>query len=165
MNCQRSRQWLPLAAGGDLPPLNRWLLNRHLKHCGPCRQALTQIETVNALAAKALAAKALAADPTHGPSLAEAVLFGLPPAGGRIIKKTTGRRSWRFALPAMAAAAALTLLMVHRQPARLPEGCHDLPVVVDAPENTTVMTFKTDDPKITVVWFFQNDQPNELGGS
>jgi len=160
MNCQRSRQWLPLAAGGDLPNLRRWLLNRHLKHCGPCQKALTRLETVNALAAEALAAA-----PPDSPSLAEAVLLGLPPAKRRIIKESTGRRSWRFALPAMAAAVTLALLMVQRQPTRLPEVYQHLPVVVEAPENTTVMTFKTDDPKITVVWFFKNNQRPEEGGS
>ena len=99
-------------------------------------------------------------------SILESVLLALPPAEPSVAQRPVRHREWALAISAMATAAVLTLFVVRRS-STVPvvDAGPDLPIVAEAPENTTVMTFQTDDPQVTIVWFFQNGQTTEKGGS
>ncbi len=161
MRCRWIEQQLPLAAGDDLPPLKGWVVRRHVRRCDACRAELDRLKSVSRLAAQALES-----EPPETGSILESVLLALPPAEPPAVQRPLRHRGWALALSAMAAAVVLTLWVV-RRPSNAPivDAGPDLPIVAEAPENTTVMTFQTDDPQVTIVWFFQNGQTPENGGS
>jgi hypothetical protein len=126
------------AESAELAPQGSGDLAEHLRACDAC-----------AAAARALgsAMRRLAADLEPAPA-------GTPvrAAGAR----TAAARRDRIGMAALAAAAAVTLLLV-RSSAPIPEPvAPELPAgpIVEVPPGHNAVVFRTADPDITVVWYY-----------
>ena len=155
MRCDEARALLleaepeELAGAGDAP------LAVHLRECAGCAAATRVLLGQSSLLDEALAAQPPVPD-------VEAILAraGVPaPARAR-----APRRGWRGiaprralwgALSAAAATAALLLLRPDVPPTRLATAhAPTAPPVVESSSSPGVAVIATDDPDITVVWFF-----------
>lgn len=159
--CRDFREMLLEAEPSELRGEGGGPLAEHLRRCDGCRRAALVILATNAGLAEALAREA-------DPAAVDAVLrqAGVAP-GGVKAPQHRGRwrraRSWAWATGALAAAMAGVILMRGR-PAPAPPSlaatrgaaAAQLPVVADASADK-VAVLATDDPDITVLWFFQEE--------
>jgi anti-sigma factor RsiW len=154
ISCDDVRQALLLAEPGELRRESRGEVADHLRTCAACRADADRI-----LAATDALDGWLA---TRGRAPALDQLLGPEPAG----REAPRRASWLRTRPAMAwiglsAAAVLVALLVRPPVQRAPNG-----IVVEAPPNDEPLplvqdaagrsfaVLQTEDPDITVLWFF-----------
>jgi hypothetical protein len=137
-------------------------LSRHLRECGRCRSMAGAILEDEALLAHGLASavpipdldrildQALSPDPTPVKASTD------PTASGKILR-FTWKRAGATLLP-LAAAATLAALFLGRSPELPGDPYHPVPEApglgLEVPEGRNVAVLATNDPEITVLWFF-----------
>ncbi len=151
MNCELAFERMLEADPDALEGRGDSELDVHIQGCGRCQAVAAELVAGHEM----LAARILSVELDRG---VEAVL----PAVRRAAAQRTGRRRLtRFALPA-AIAAALVLLTIRDRvpstplvdpPAQLAGQPPAHPTVRLAP-NTNALVLQTNNPKITVVWFY-----------
>ena len=155
MNCREALESILEADPGLLTAQDGHPLSVHLEGCARCRAAAETVLREQIALGNAL--EAAVPDPDL-----EAVLdlaIALPqedPASSQ--KRTRVGRWWKWTpLPLAAAAAGVALLIPGEapmpgapyQPPRLAEGLE-----LEVPDGTNVAVFETNNPDITVLWFF-----------
>ena len=163
MKCQDVKDSLPLYSGGELPWWKRIRIKHHISRCEECYLEWRKLQKTREIVVYVLRQterkildKQLWKRVTYS--------FYQEEAGEIPTSKTVERRNKfipRLVFPLIGLAMVLVLLFVklewkaiklwHNQSAGK---C--LPVVqkVNRP-NITVMTFQTTDPKVVIVWFFE----------
>ena len=147
--CTRSHDVLFVAELGELEGRADTELATHLAECARCRATAERIVTSTRLLDRALSAPG--AGPEVDAILTRARLEAVPTAPTRL----RSPRSW-VALAATAAVVTITLWgqrepTLRGVPLASPSGP---PPVVDASASDNVAVFETDNPDITVLWFF-----------
>ena len=156
-NCSEVRELLLEAAPSELRGEGGGVLAEHLLRCEGCRRRaellLSADETLDA---------ALGAVPAPGVEaiLALAAQPGSAPAwktraGSAVRRAAAARRAW---IPLAAAAAVTGLLLISRSPAPLPlpaAARSEAPPLVETASAGGVAIIETDNPNITVLWFFE----------
>ena len=151
MNCELALERMLDADPEELEGRGDSELVAHIQRCGRCQ----------AVAAELLAGHEMLAAQIHSVDVDRGVERVLPAVRRAAIQRVRRRRLIRFALPA-AAAAALALLAtrdpVPSIPLVGPSGqlagpAPEQPIVRLAP-NTNALVLETNNPKITVVWFY-----------
>lgn len=151
MNCELALERMLEADPEELEGCGDSVLGVHIRSCGRCQAVAAELLAGH----KMLAARMLSVELDRG---VEAVLPAVRRAATRRI-----RRRWltRFALPA-AIAAALVLLAI-RDPAPSTPLVDPLAQLADQPSaqptvrlapNTNALVLETNNPKITIVWFY-----------
>lgn len=169
MKCQKVKNLLPLYCGGELPWLKNIVVGRHIHSCEECGAELQRLKRMSEVVIQSLRDKEVT---DFDESFWEWVLFRLPKERAAqesfLIKDKKQIWSFRKIVPALIGAAAILVALFIGYSRRLL--WHDLGSENDATLNypvvenvnkpgVTVMTFKTDDPKITIIWFFE-EEPN-----
>lgn len=160
MKCHHVSKLLPLYAGNDLGRFRSAAVRRHLTACQPCRRELKELEAARCIAADAVRTRAAS---VRDIELWQDVVCALPRREGTLESVPIHKKGTPQSLaPLLIGAAAVVIaLLFHEgrraQPSTRPE-IAELPVVesVDEP-GVTVMTFQTDDPKVTIVWLFKDE--------
>ncbi len=151
MNCESACERMLDADPEELEARGDSGLDVHIQSCGRCQAVAAELLAGHEM----LAARILSVELDRG---VEAVLPAVRRAATRRIRR---RRLTRFALPA-AIAAALVLLAIRDRapstplvdpPAQLAGQPPAQPSVRLAP-NTNALVLQTNNPKITVVWFY-----------
>ena len=113
MKPDRARALLPLLVNGELGPLRRWLLARHLARCPSCMAALEELHALRTAIRTSLTVHR--APPDLAARIGAALPRELPPP-----QPVRSRRAplafGGTALAGCAAGIALTLLFTHAQP-------------------------------------------------
>ena len=126
-------------------------LAQHVRSCDQCRAAAEHVLATNHALDSALDATV---EPDVDALLARARLRPVP--GTTALRPLRGRR-W----PIVAAAAAIGALMLGRGDRPLPGDppllLSEATVTLDVPAGQDVAVLQTDNPDITVLWFFQED--------
>lgn len=162
MTCHDAREKLPLYSGGELPLRLKSKIRGHLNRCEACRVELGKIQRTRQLMSEAYGA--MQVEPPDD-RFWEQVLYRLPRrdtedarAKTRRAKKVTGRL-----VPVLAGLAAIAVILVFgiRRPGMeimdpITRPPATVPLVEGAEPGVTVMTFQTEDPKMTIVWFFED---------
>ena len=151
MNCELALERMLDADPEELEGRGDSELVAHIRRCGRCQ----------AVAAELLAGHEMLAAQIHSVDVDRGVERVLPAVRRASIQRVRRRRLIRFALPA--AAAAVLALLVTRDPvpsmplvdpqaqiAGQPPGQQ----TVRLAPNTNAVVLKTNNPKITVVWFY-----------
>lgn len=110
MNCRKVRKFLPLHAGGDLPPRRAARLEVHLGGCADCRQELESLK-----AARARLREAAAAEPLPGWSEAEWKALMARATAARIERRPRAlvtRPKWALAAGTVGVALLAVALLV-----------------------------------------------------
>ncbi len=151
MNCELALERMLDADPEELEGRGESELVGHIQGCGRCQ----------AVAAELLAGHEMLDAQIHSADADRRVERVLPAVRRAAIQRVHSRRLIRFALPA--AAAAVLALLVTRDPvpalplvdppAQLAGQPTVQPTVRLAP-NTNALVLETDNPKITVVWFY-----------
>ena len=151
MNCELALERMLDADPEELEGRGDVELVVHIQGCGRCQ----------AVAAELLAGHEMLAAQIHSVDADRGVERVLPAVRRAAIQRVRRRRLIRFALPA-AAAAVLALLATRdpmpsmplgNPPAQLAGSAPEQPTVRLAP-NTNALVLETNNPKITVVWFY-----------
>ena len=151
MNCELALERMLDADPEELDGRGDVELVVHIQGCGRCQ----------AVAAELLAGHEMLAAQIHSGDADRGVERVLPAVRRAAIQRVRRRRLIRFALPA-AAAAVLALLVTRdpvpsmplgNPPAQLAGSAPEQPTVRLAP-NTNALVLETNNPKITVVWFY-----------
>ncbi len=151
MNCELALEGMLDADPEELEGRGDSGLDVHIQGCGRCQAVAAELLAGHEM----LAARILSVELDRG---VEAVLPAVRRAATQRIRR---RRLTRFALPA-AVAAALVLLAIRDRapstplvdpPAQLAGQPPAQPSVRLAP-NTNALVLQTNNPKITVVWFY-----------
>ena len=172
MKCHNVEQAMPLYIGGDLAGFMESRVRQHIEHCDSCRKELAKYQATLNLARASLKRKELSV--SHD-SLWEQILYRLPRDnrnGSKVVPVKKSRPVYRL-VPAVLGAAVIIILLLMGDggPFRTefleppqPVAARQYPVVEQTDPGVTVMTFQTDDPKVTIVWFFQKEPDQENGG-
>ena len=151
MNCELALERMLDADPEELEGRGDSELISHIQGCGRCQ----------AVAAELVAGHEMLAAQIHSVDVDRGVERVLPAVRRAATQRVRRRRLIRFALPA-AAAAVLALFATRDRvpsvplgnpPARLAGPALEQPTVRLAP-NTNALVLKTNNPKITVVWFY-----------
>ncbi len=151
MNCELALERMLDADPEELKGHGDSELVLHIQGCGRCQ----------AVAAELLQGHEMLAERIQSVDLDRGVEAVLPAVRRVATRRVRRRRLTRFALPA-AAAAVLVLLAIRDRvpsmplvdpPAQLPGQPPKQPTVRLAP-NTNALVLETNNPKITVVWFY-----------
>lgn len=151
MNCELALERMLDADPEELEGRGDVELVVHIQGCGRCQ----------AVAAELLAGHEMLAAQIHSVDADRGVERVLPAVRRAAIQRVRRRRLIRFAIPA-AAAAVLALLVTRdpvpsmplgNPPAQLAGSAPEQPTVRLAP-NTNALVLETNNPKITVVWFY-----------
>lgn len=156
MNCEQIKQALPLYSGGELKGRESRRVRKHLSTCGSCRLELEKLNGIRSVSVDALSALQ-----PESSDLWEELLYKLPkrdPAPERKVKPLV-----RYAIPVLAGCALILFLLLSRDLSRIENSdtiaAARVPVLEEVDmENVTVMTFQTDDPKITIVWIVEDEK-------
>ena len=151
MNCELALERMLDANPEELDGRGDSELVVHIQDCGRCQ----------AVAAELLAGHEMLDAEIHSVDADRGVERVMPAVRRAAIQRVRRRRLIRFALPA-AAAAVLALLVTRdpvpsmplgNPPAQLAGSAPEQPTVRLAP-NTNALVLETNNPKITVVWFY-----------
>ncbi len=170
MECKHVMDYLPSFIGKEIPWWKQLLVQRHLQSCKKCQLELIKLKKARDLSVQFLNRKQTTiADNT----LWEDILPVLPEEKSKktqLIKKPNQRRSpilkW---IPAIAGIPIIILIVIinnlYKEPQQQKQqenNSINYPVIegVNKP-GVTVMTFQTSDPKITIVWFFEEESNDE----
>lgn len=167
MSCKKT--FLPLYTGGDLPGWKQLYTRFHLRRCEECRLELNRLTKSNRLFSSAMVQKE--------PKISAVEMWGnirnqLPETPEQPVQKIV-RKENLIRKPAFA-IAGFTIVMLallslktgnflntseESSITKNSDGkvTKNYPIVENVEPNITVMTFQTDDPKIKIVWFFEND--------
>lgn len=183
MKCNKILPLLSRQIDSDLNWVQRKMVFYHLSRCEACASELRLMQRTSNLTRSAMT---VADQSLQDTDLWEAIEEELPktdpceaadtafPAERqKVLTSPAGARSWKKWSPAVVGLAVLLIFSLWLKPRQTgilspdsPEAqISELPVVEEVfNEGVTVMTFKTSDPKITVVWFFQevNSEENEV---
>jgi len=169
MHCNKAREQLPLLSGRDLPWLQTLAVRRHLRRCPECRRELVRLEAARDVFGTALRQPV---DDELVAAVWRRVRGSLPARPALAVpqhNEISGGPRWpRFAIPALAAAAALALILAPG----LRDGGHggrhttDMSTptaTVEGPHEpgTTVLTFQNENPDVTIIWFFSDGSVTE----
>jgi hypothetical protein len=172
MKCQTVLKHLPLFSGGDIPLLKQKQLQHHLKGCEACRVELSRLQKTRELARHSLLQKEISMPDTR---LWEQILYKLPKETSQKQKLSRREKTSRLQrlVPMLVGAAAVVIILLigdARQTADHGSNpseplVRNYPVVenVERP-GITVLTFQTDDPKVKIVWFFEDEPKQKSGG-
>ncbi len=169
-------QKLVLFAGRDLPWWQNAWVGWHVKRCQKCQATLAQLQRWRRQVQERVQTQE---PPSSLPDLWPGVIARITsPAPSRRARRTTRMPLLR---PALALIAGLVAIFaIHRLEKNARErliaqagqnmslavqqnATPAFPVVEDVKmPNTTVLTFRTDDPRVTVVWFFSQGQENNI---
>ena len=154
MRCARVRQFLPLHAGGDLPPRRAARVQVHLDGCADCRRDLESLR-----AARAAIRAAAAAEPLPGWSEAEWKALMVRATAARIEAPPPAiatRPRWALAAGtagvALLAVALLVTGVFKRAPAPEPELASS-----GAAQDVVSVTLVSPDTGLQVVWVFNRN--------
>ena len=151
MNCELALERMLDADPEELEGRGDSELVTHIQRCGRCQ----------AVAAELLAGHEMLAAQIHSVDVDRGVERVLPAVRRAAIQRVRRRRLIRFALPA-AAAAVLALWAIRAGAPSMPLGNPSAqlagqppaqPIVRLAP-NTNALVIETNNPKITVLWFY-----------
>ena len=163
MSCEKVKKQLPLYVGNDLSLLSRMRVSMHLVHCTACAAELDKYAAIRQVTTQTLSTLDIEYD-----DIWHSVLYRLPERKPYSAPSTMAktRRRFRTVSYVLAGVAVLFIALFVNYRSHEKEEIVDanvqnkasLPVVeyVDKP-GVTVMTFKTKDPKMTIVWFFEKE--------
>ena len=169
MNCNKTSKFLPLYAGGDLPGWKRSYTRFHLRRCEECSLELNRLKKSNRLFSSALEQKELKISAAEMWSNIRNQLPETPKQPvQKIVRKTNPTRKPAFAIAGFTIVMFAVLSLKTGNFLNNNEGTlitknsaekvtKNYPIVENVEPNITVMTFQTDDPKIKIVWFFEDD--------
>jgi len=155
--CGSVRRLILEAETDELRGIGSGVVAAHIRGCPSCARLATRILEETAALNEYLTAEADA----------EAVDVVLRRAGiantGSAVTPSRSRRAWArpSAWGALAAAASITLLLVARErpptsaPTAVALAVEEAPPLVQSSSERTVAVMQTDNPDITVLWFFQ----------
>ncbi len=151
MNCELALERMLDADPEELEGRGDSELVAHIQGCGRCQ----------AVAAELLAGHEMLAAQIHSVDVGRGVERVLPAVRRASIQRVRRRRLIRFALPA-AAAAVLALLAVRGRAPSMPlenpsaqlAGQPPAQPIVRLAPNTNALVIETNNPKITVLWFY-----------
>lgn len=163
MSCKNIQKQLPLYVGNDLPWLKKLIVENHLKHCDACRAELLTLKKSHGFFVQTMLEKTWEMDSF----LWDKVQHRLPEREKIRRKVATNRwikSGFRFSL----GLAVLLILFSVQKPKHIvdlplpiqqnPLIARDYPIVENVNKSgVTVMTFETQDPKIIIVWFFEEE--------
>jgi predicted anti-sigma-YlaC factor YlaD len=167
MKCEKIQEYLPLYVGRELTWWKKLIVHNHLIKCKNCHLEYNKLNKVKNLTKKSIAVQPV---PNIDTQFLEKIILNLKKQkeqkrhhrktfkDPRIIIKRT--------VPALVGLVLLLLVLIlgddyylkkYHKIKSIDESI-SYPVVeaVHKP-NVTVMTFKTDNPKITIVWFFEEE--------
>ncbi|MBN2414840.1 zf-HC2 domain-containing protein [bacterium] len=161
MKCHHVRTLLPLCAGNDLDRFRSGAVRRHLASCPSCRKELEELQAARILAADAVRTRAAGVRDTD---VWQDVVYALPRREMSVRPSPVKKAGALHRLiPIFIGTAMVVVALLFHEGGQLRRGSSpphiaELPVVesVDEP-GVTVMTFQTDDPKVTIVWLFKDD--------
>jgi hypothetical protein len=172
VKCQNVQKLLPLFSGGDLRGLRRNRIRLHIERCESCRKDLVRFQKTREWAGQAIRQKELSI--SHD-SCWEQILYKLPRNATKRSKTAAEKKYSPFhrIVPLLIGAAAILIMLlmgdvgpfINRRTEQPEPIVRNLPVVenVNKP-GVTVMTFQTDDPRVTIVWFFEEESNQSSGG-
>jgi hypothetical protein len=168
MKCKRIQKWLPLHAGRDLDGIRGRLVERHLAGCADCRSECDTLVSVRRISRQALLSRMIKSGSVHWSGLA-ARLENMPES---IDRKTVRHKHFRLAFNAVGMIlAVLIILWTRHTPQKKAQSDYlnlkkQLPPIVEAVhmEHVTLVTFETNNPHLTIVWFFQDGSINAKSG-
>ena len=151
MNCELALERMLDADPKELEGRGDVELAAHIETCSRCQAVAAELVAGHDM----LAAGILSVDGTQG---VEAVM---PAVRRAAVQRVRQRRLIRFVLP-MAAAAALAVMAIRYRVPAMPIGSPPAQLADQIPARTTVrlapntnaVVLETDNPKITVVWFY-----------
>jgi anti-sigma factor RsiW len=162
MRCSWTKNRLANYRGGELHRWENLLVQHHLKRCDSCQAELENLNRITVAAAEALRQQREELPRTD---LWPVILPNLPKVAEPVGMNPT-RPLWQHwpSAAALAAAAVLIILLIGRDRLSLTEDRSLASQQIEPPAveevftpNTTVMTIQTEDPKVRIVWLFQDD--------
>ena len=161
MNCQRILKMLPLFIGGELSNKKEQRVQDHLDHCQSCQNQLESLRISTKVFSQALQDQHIL---PIDKNFADGVLDCIPqPREVYSFSQRKLRTRIAWAVSALSVGVIFLLVLIRGEVFKRAgsenafTSPRSLPLVEKAEPGVTVMTFQTDDPKITIVWFFQND--------
>ncbi len=170
MKCKYVTNYLPSFIGKEIPWWKRLIIQHHLQSCESCRLEFIKLKKTRDLSVQYLNHRQMIIDDD---TLWESILSQLPEEKSKktqLIKKSKQRRSsiqkW---IPAIVGIPIIILIVImsilYKKPQQQEQqenNAINYPVIegVNKP-GVTVMTFKTSDPKFTIVWFFEEESNGE----
>ncbi|NQT24431.1 zf-HC2 domain-containing protein [candidate division KSB1 bacterium] len=163
MKCKSIEKMLSAFAADELNFIQKGRVRWHVRRCESCCAELSVYTKTREQVQATLR--------TQNENLSDEPIW--PQIGSRVkiirnSQKKSGARIvplvWRKAVPVLAGAFVLliSLWIHHARQSPAPEILRSvLPLVEDFHEpGVTMMTFETDDPTISIVWFFKDDEVN-----
>ncbi|MFO7891910.1 MAG: hypothetical protein R6V04_16410 [bacterium] len=164
MKCRHIKKYLPLYSGDDLNPVMFWLIRQHLKKCPSCRIDLKELQQTQQITTEAIRSHNIQIN-NHG--IWNEIVYRL--SHNTIIKTKSKNKNisfWHKLVPGLIGLVILVIIVFVTEQSGIKKPAVDqamhngdpVPVVEDVTDpHVTVMTFKTNDPKITIVWFFKDN--------
>ena len=164
MKCNSIEPLLSAFAADELSIIKRWVIRFHVKRCKSCCEELSLYQKTRAQVRRVLQNKAQ--------ELPQEAIWPQIEARVEIIRKSHQKRErktvhkiWKKAIPALAGVIVLLLSLWIHHAKQAPDQeilKPVLPLVEDFYKpGVTMMTFETDDPKISIVWFFKDEDSNQ----
>jgi len=160
MKCQYFQKNAALFIGGELSSQKTKKLHKHLDQCMSCRKYFENLQISKRLFSKAIREQSIA---PLDQSFTESVMNHIPDKQlTYITPRKTSKLRLTWAGPAAALVITFAFFIIRGFIMNKPqsEDFDRFPLVEKTEPNITVMTFQIDDPKITIVWFFENDNNN-----
>jgi len=157
MKCSFIRKNLPLYAGNDLNFVYARVITIHLARCKSCRKEYEAIQRTRDWAVHELQKETYTVSDSD---LWQDLVYRLPrEAPGYSVKRKRFRAETRKKLAACLAvftglAVVIFSLLQHATDSQNIKSGRAVPVIASIEDpDVTVMTFATDDPSVTIVWF------------
>lgn len=166
MNCRYFQKQLALFIGGELSSKKEKVVQDHLDRCIKCRNHFESLRISGNTFSKAIRDQSI---PILDTGFTENVInriFETQSVSAVLSGIRRPKLAWALSAIAVAVVFLFFLMLGDRFKLKSEKDTftspRTLPLVEKAEPGVTVMTFTTDDPKITIVWFFQdNNQDNQ----